>query len=128
MNDKYLDNEKVARTDIAVDIKNRKITRSEVERLCRDPRIKAEFFGERDTGMKDKREWNQDYLDRLSLAAVAERFNREYLLHLCDVAEFVAKKKNRKDWRMIAGIILAVAIFLLSIYFVLNIAPIGGTK
>ena len=96
MCDKYLVEGKVDRAKIAMDIKYRELKRDEIEMLLKDPRIKDSFIG---TGYNDKKpqsEWSKDYLNILSYAAVAESFNRDYLLYLDSVADYVIKIKQKK--------------------------------
>lgn len=110
MKDDYIVDGKVARDKIAMDIKYRRLDRAGVERLCQDPAIQAAFFG---AGYKNERprgKWDKDYLDRLSYAVVGECFNREYLLHLAEVAEYVSKAPSRKG--VVVGIIAALAVIL----------------
>lgn len=96
MKNDYIVDGEVAREKISMDIKRRKLDRAGIERLCLDPDIQAAFFG---AGYNDRRpqgEWNKDYLDRLSYAVVGECFNREYLLYLAEVAEYVSKTTSQK--------------------------------
>lgn len=96
MKNDYIIDGKVARQKISMDIKYRKLDRAGIERLCLDPAIQAAFFR---AGYDDRRpqgEWNKDYLDRLSYAVASECFNREYLLYLAEVAEFVSKTTPKK--------------------------------
>lgn len=104
----YIVNGNVARDRIAMDIKYRKITRHTIEELCADPRIQASFIGSSYTEKKQKKEWNKEYLGRLSYAVVGESFNRDYLLYLDEVAEYVSKAKYRKI--IVAGIIVVLVI------------------
>lgn len=96
MVDDYITNGKVARDKIAMDIKYRKISRDEIEELCKDQRITASFIGSSYSDKRPKQEWNKEYLGRLSCAVVGEAFNREYLLYLDEVAGFVSKAKLKR--------------------------------
>lgn len=91
MNGEYIVNDKVARGEIAMDIIYRKLARDEIVNLCGNPQIKAAFFGTAFLDKRPKSEWNKEYLSLLSCAVVAECFNRDYLLHLDEVADFVSK-------------------------------------
>jgi hypothetical protein len=108
MDNKYIINGEVARDQIAMDIKYRKINREEIEKLCADPRIKAAFIGSSFADKRPKREWNKDYLGRVSYAVVGESFNRDYLLYLDEVADFVSKATFKKV--VIAGVIIVLVI------------------
>lgn len=110
MKNDYIVDGKVARDKIAMDIKYRKLDRTGVERLCQDPVVQAAFFG---AGYKDRRpkgEWDEDYLGRLSYAVVGECFNREYLLHLAEVAEYVSRAPSKKG--IVVGVVIVLAIVL----------------
>lgn len=110
MKDDYIVDGKVARDKIAMDIKYRKLDRAGVERLCQAPDIQAAFFGAGYRNERPRGKWDKDYLDRLSYAVVGECFNREYLLHLAEVAEYVSKAPSRKG--VVVGIIAALAVIL----------------
>jgi len=108
MDDRYIVNGEVARDKIAMDIKYRKLNRTGIEELCNDSRVKEAFRGTVYTDKRPKRDWNKDYLGRLSYAVVGESFNRDYLLYLDEVADFVSKATFRKI--IIAGIIIVLVI------------------
>lgn len=95
---KYIVNGKIARQRIAMDIKYRNISRADIEMLAKDPAVKKEFFGEeKDIGKCPKDQWDKDYLDMLSYAAVSEVFNKEYMLYLNEVAEVVSEKEKKSS-------------------------------
>lgn len=96
MDNNYIVNGKVARDKIASDIKDRKLDRNGIEELCNDPIVENAFWGSNYNDKRPKREWNKDYLSRLSYAVIGESFNRDYLLYLDEVAEFVSKATFRK--------------------------------
>lgn len=98
----------VDRAKIAMQIKYRKIKRDAIEELCADPRIKAAFRGTSFPNKRPKKEWNAEYLDLLSYVSVAGEFNRDYLLYLDEVAEYVSKVKYKKIF--IAGAVIILVI------------------
>lgn len=104
----YIVNGEVARDKIAMDIKYRKITRNTLEALCADPRIAAAFINSSFTEKRPKKEWNKEYLGRLSYVVVGESFNRDYLLYLDEVADFVSKATFKKI--VVAGVIIVLVI------------------
>jgi len=108
VSDKYIENGEVARAKIALDIKYRKLKRAEIERLVADPKISSAFFGNRLNVRKARKYWNKAYLEELSAAVIAETFNRDYLLYLDEVAEYVSKPPLKKI--IIACIIIVLAI------------------
>lgn len=108
MNNNYIVNGEVARDKIAMDIKYRKLDKTGIEQLCRDPKITTAFRGTGYADKRPKREWNKDYLGRLSYAVVGESFNRDYLLYLDEVADFVSKATFRKV--IVAGVIIVLVI------------------
>jgi len=110
MKDDYIVDGKVARDKIAMDIIKQKLDRAGVERLCQDPAIQAAFFG---AGYKDRRprgDWDKDYLDYLFCAVANDCFDRDYLLHLAEVAEYVSKAPSRKG--VVAGVVIVLVIVL----------------
>lgn len=110
MKNDYIVDGKVARDKIAMDIIKQKLDRAEIERLCQDPVIHAAFFG---AGYKDRRpkgDWDKDYLDYLFCAVANDCFNREYLLHLAEVAEYVSRAPSRKG--IVVGVVIVLAIVL----------------
>lgn len=110
MKDDYIVDGKVARDKIAMDIIKQKLDRAGVERLCQAPDIQAAFFGAGYRNERPRGKWDKDYLDRLSYAVVGECFNREYLLHLTEVAEYVSRAPSRKG--IVVGVIIVLAIVL----------------
>ncbi len=104
----YIENGEVTRDKIAMDIKYRKITRDAIEQLCADQCIKDAFIGSSFPDKKPKKDWNKEYLGRLSYAVVGESFNRDYLLYLDEVADFVSRAKFKKV--VIAGVIIVLVI------------------
>ena len=108
MDNKYIVNGEVARDKIAMDIKYRRLDRTGIEELCNDSRVKEAFRGSAYADKHPKREWNKDYLGRLSYAVVGESFNRDYLLYLDEVADFVSKATFRKI--VVAGVIIVLVI------------------
>ena len=114
MSNNYIVNGDVQRGRIAMDIKYRKLKSADIESICNDPRINGSFFGSAyfDSTYKDKKSkqyWNKEYLDLISYAAVASCFNRDYLIHLDEVADFVSKKATFKKV-VVAGTIVVLVI------------------
>lgn len=108
MNSEYIRNGKVARNKIALDIKYRKLNRSQIEQLLVEPQVIEAFVGKDFQNKKTMRDWNKAYLDELSYVAVAESFNRDYLLYLDEVAAFVSKATFKK--KIIGGVIVVFVI------------------
>ena len=112
---RYFENGRLKRGSIAMDIKYHKISHDELMSLISDPEVSKEFFGE-PCGKIPKEDWDQQYLDKLSLAAVSECFNKDYLLYLEQVANGVGGKK--RSTKLIVGgaaIVIAAAVALLVI-------------
>ncbi len=108
MNNKYIVNDKVEFSKIAMDIKYRKITKDDIEKICSNQQIKSAFFGDECEFRCPKTEWNKEYLDRLSYAVETEKFNKDYLLYLDEVADFVSKSTFKKV--KIKGIVFVVVL------------------
>lgn len=121
MDNEYIRNGEVARNRIALDIKRRKLKRPQIEQLLADPKIAASFIGSSFNNKKPMKEWNKFYLDGLSYAAVAESFNRDYLLYLDEVSEFVSKATFRK--KVVAGVII-VLVIVLGVIVLMYVLPI----
>ncbi|MCL2192239.1 MAG: hypothetical protein FWB78_02445 [Treponema sp.] len=114
MDNEYIVNGEVQSNKIAMDIKYRILKRHDIERLCRDTRISASFIGSGFNKKRPKQAWDKSYLDLLSYVAVAESFNRDYLLYLDEVADFVTSKPKIGK--------LVIAIFLVFLVLVAGIA------
>ena len=109
-------NNKISRVKIVNDIKSRKLTRRDLEKLVREYEVQSAFIGKVYNNKLDKRRWNQDYLDQLTHRAIAESFNQDFLFYLDDVAEYVSlKKRNHQTFYICCGI-AAVGLFLYVIY------------
>lgn len=107
--DDYFVNGKVARNRIAQDIKRRILSRSDIENLVLDKRIRSAFLNETYNKKVPKKEWNKLYLDELTNVSLAECFNRDYLLYLDEVADFVTKVKFKK---IILGTVIVVLVII----------------
>ena len=110
--DDYIIDGNVARSRIALDIKFRNIKRADIEQLISDARITSAFLGKTFDQKVSKNQWNKFYLNELSYAAVSESFNRDYLLYLDEVAEYVSEAQHKKD--VIRGIGVFLIIFMIS--------------
>ena len=108
MNNDYIVNGDVQRDKIAMDVKYRRLKGSDIIVVCNDPRISDSFIGSVYKDKKPKQYWNKAYLDLLSYAVVAESFNKDYLLYLDEVADFVSKAKFKKV--VIAGVVVVLVI------------------
>lgn len=107
--DDYIINGRVARNKIALDVKYRAISRPEIEQLVLDKRIQSAFLNETFDKKVSKKNWNQSYLNVLTNVAIAECFNRDYLLYLDEVADFVKKAKFKK---IILGAVVIVLVII----------------
>ena len=114
----YLDGEKVKRSQIALDIKRGVLSKEDVNALISDNRINSAFRGSENKEKKPEEEWNQQYLEELSYAVIAESFNADFLLYLCDVANYVNNgkasiKKKVAIWILLAVVTLIIVIVLI---------------
>lgn len=94
---RYLVKETVKRNLIVADIKRGNLSKNDIEKLNNNVLVKKSYFGDVFLDKRDKDEWTNKYLDELSLVAVSEKFNYEYLLYLCEVAEFIRKDNEKKE-------------------------------
>lgn len=115
---KYIQEGRVMRDRIVTNIIMGEIDESDILELDKDDRISKAYFGNEKFERADKNEWDRKYLDKLSLASVSESFNKEYLLHLNEVARFVSKNKiiERENSKMPKGTGLII-LFLLIVLF-----------
>lgn len=103
---KYMRNGSLSLYDVAADIKNRKLTGTDVARLADEPIVQQDFFGDLEPLKQPRRKWNNKYLDELCMATAFKCFNREYLLYLDEVAEYVTKARGWK--RLFIGVLIAI--------------------
>lgn len=108
MMNKYIENGKVNRAAIAMDVKNLKLKKDDIIALCKMKEIQNAFIGKTYENKKPKQFWNKEYLELLYWSVVAESFNLDYLLHLYEVADFVSKAKFKKI--IIAGSVVVLVI------------------
>lgn len=108
MLEKYLREGNLDRAAIAMDVKRRRLNPDEIRQLCNHKAVQEAYIGKIYDDKKPKQYWNQEYLDLLYWAVVAESFNMDYLLYLYEVADFVAKAKYKKI--VVAGIIIVLVI------------------
>ena len=121
----YIVNGRVAREEIAADVCDGILKKSDIYELISDSQIKEAFIGDCFQGKIDKTGWNRKYLNTLPNAAVAESFNEDYLLYLADVSEYVengAKEGksifSNKLLRIMLGVAAVAAIVIAIIFFI----------
>lgn len=116
----YFDNGHISRMKVASDIKSRKLTKEDLEKMITEPEVKSVFIGNGFNNTVKKEEWTKEYLEKLSYMAIGESFNEEYLFHLCEVAEYVNQPKEKNKIIGIAVIIVALGALGTVIYSWLN--------
>lgn len=67
---RYIENGEVKRGVITQDIKNRRLSHTELEELINNTKISSSFFGKEVDKKKPETEWDEAYLRRLSYASV----------------------------------------------------------
>lgn len=107
---RYIENGEVKRGVLTQDIKNRRLSHSELEELIKNPEISSSFFGKEVDEKKPEAEWDEAYLRRLSYASVSEVFNADYLLYLEKVAAKVSKVNSQSSRKLFGNIAVAVAV------------------
>lgn len=108
----YICNGRVEREKIAIDIKYRDLSKSDIDILVSNKKICDAFLGKSFSEKKPKSEWNKEYLDELTCAAIAECFNADYLYYLDEVADYVVPNKNyakKNSGETTSGTILGIA-------------------
>lgn len=114
----YVSNGRVAREEIAADIRDGIINRADIKVLASNPEVKNAFIGQNYARKVSRDKWTREYLDTLTNAVVAEAFNEDYLNYLADVAEYVrghssaASSGFQKYWP-VALVAVAVVIGLI---------------
>lgn len=108
----YVINGRVAREEIAADVCDGMLSKSELRTLIKNPEIRAAFIGTTYNKKRDKQDWNHQYLEELPNVAVAEAFNEDYLNYISDVSEYVRAKKNSKTipswvWIVASAVVIA---------------------
>lgn len=91
---KYIVDGRVQRESIAMDIKNGKLSQSELDEILADGTIQAAYIGSDFTDETPQTQWDRAYLEQLTLAVVSEAFNRAYLSYLFKVSSYVHEKEN----------------------------------
>ena len=126
----YVVNGRVAREEIAADICDGVLKRSDVKKLISDPQVRDAFIGDSFHGKIDKTGWNRKYLNNLPNVAVAESFNEDYLLYLADVSDYVehngakeGKSIFSNKWFWIALGAVAVAAVVIAIMVGMHSTP-----
>lgn len=126
----YVVNGRVAREEIAADICDGVLKRSDVKKLISDPQVRDAFIGDSFHGKIDKTGWNRKYLNNLPNVAVAESFNEDYLLYLADVSDYVEQNGAKEGksifsnkWFWIALGTVAVAAVVIAIMVGMHSTP-----
>lgn len=114
----YFINGRVAREEIAADICDGTLSKTELWTLINNPDVRAAFIGTTYNKKKDRQEWNKRYLEELPNVAVAEAFNEDYLTYISDVAEYVRTKENSRSvsiwlWIVAIAIVVGVVAFII---------------
>ena len=108
MSNEYIVNGKANRGAIASAVRFRKLNHNDVETLCANPEVQSVFIDNNFTRkITDKTKWDKAYLNSIH-GAYSGCFNRDYLLHLDEVADFVSKATFKKV--IIAGVIIVLVI------------------
>lgn len=120
----YIVDGKVKREKIVADIKRGRINRNDILELDKNPMVRNEYFESKKLRKAEKSSWTKKYLDELSLMSVSELFDKEYLLYLNDVAEYIIaneKKKEQTD-KMVKGVVIGIVIIVIIVIATIIIA------
>lgn len=120
---RYIDEGRVKRSQISLDVRNQKISHDDLLELIADPQISQAFFGSELRGKKPESEWDKNYLNLISYASVGEVFNAEYLLYLENVANKVNAARKRKRALLGAAVIIAIIIITVIAILVASSTP-----
>ena len=117
----YIENGVVLREKIAIDIKYGVLGKDDIAALVADQRVRDAFIGTDYAKKIPAAQWNQEYLDKLSYAAVAEAFNEDYLRYLHEVAASVnGSKSNRISKGVVIGAVVAVAVVAVVVWLLVG--------
>lgn len=126
----YVVNGRVAREEIAADICDGVLKRSDIKKLTSAPQVRDAFIGDSFHGKIGKAGWNRKYLNNLPNVAVAESFNEDYLLYLADVSDYVEQNGAKEGksifsnkWFWIALGAVAVAAVVIAIMVGMHSTP-----
>lgn len=98
----YITNGRVAREEIAIDIRDGVLTKDDIKILIENPEIQKAFIGTTYSKKIDRTKWTKDYLYKLPNATIAESFNEDYLFYLADVAEYVRGQNSKiSSWTVL---------------------------
>lgn len=122
---RYIEKGSVKRDRIVADIKKCRISKDDIFELDKNPEILRAYFATGKFKKQDRSVWDNDYLDELSLAAVSEEFNKEYLLYLSDVAYYVADQRQKKveknkTWRKILIVVIIIVLLCIALMSILR--------
>lgn len=93
----YIDaNGQVVRDRLAMDTRFGKVSRKNMEEVINDPRVKEQWKGTAYTKKVPKKQWTQQYADKISTAVVGENFNADYMRYLDDVSTHARKMEKLK--------------------------------
>lgn len=115
----YLRNGSISRSEIVNDIKDGTLNKQDIEELALQENVKKSFIGSSYPNKVEKKQWTQQYLDKLVLVSIAENFNKDYLLYLYEVSKSVRdnaqKRKGSLKVAIIAGGIFVVVVVLIAV-------------
>lgn len=120
MIEKYIEENRFNRTKFAIDVKNLKITKSEIyevlsaiDKRVGNGEIESPYLGNTSSYVIKKSAWNKNYQDYL-LAEISssELFNKDSILYLYEVSEYVSKSTKRLFIRLIGCLLVALFLFL----------------
>lgn len=124
MIEKYFKNQgKLDRTQIALDIKNGKISElqlkklfAEIDESLSEGKIENPYIENTKQYKEDKSEWNEQYLDLLvAQVSCLEAFTKEHLEHLLQVAKYVNGGGKRAMKKILIIIVAIVAVFVIGV-------------
>lgn len=115
---RYIVDGNVKRDKIVADVKRGRLSVADIKELDQNADISGSYFGEA-ISLKDKSLWDDKYLDELALASVGEVYNKDYLLKLKEVADYIISKNTEKERKAkiiklgITGVVIVTVIVAL---------------
>ena len=135
MVENYINGTKVSKSKISADIKNRKLSRADIQSLLREiddavaaGKLSDPYIGKSYTEKVDKAEWNTQYLDELvAVASSSECFNEDYLLYLADVAKHVNSGGKKMIKKILFALVMLFVAFCAGFFVAYKIIEVNET-
>ena len=117
--EKYIVDGEVKKNRIALAIRRGELSNDEIEELLNDHIIKDSFIGDSFHEKIPRNKWNAEYADRLAYASMAEYFNRDYLIFLKEVSDYVLNNEKKRKKVIVCGIVVGIIMLIIILIIIL---------